>query len=102
MNNFKALQLAINLYHQCVALKVETHLRDQLLRASSSVALNLSEGRGRRSHREQLQFFSIAFGSLRETQTILLLTTKSNRDVIQSADSAAACLYRLIKKIEGD
>jgi four helix bundle protein len=41
-------------------------LRDQLDRASVSIALNLAEGAGRRSARDKAHFFTIACGSATE------------------------------------
>ena len=49
MNNFRTLNLAIELHQQCRKLKAPAYLKDQLNRASSSVALNLGEGRGKRT-----------------------------------------------------
>mgnify|MGYP000879400896 CR=1 FL=1 len=47
------------------------YLIDQLRRASSSIVLNFSEGRGRASRKERERFFSIARGSARETQACI-------------------------------
>jgi four helix bundle protein len=47
------------------------YLRDQLQRASSSVLLNFSEGRGRASRKERERFFTIARGSVCETKACL-------------------------------
>jgi four helix bundle protein len=46
-------------------------LRDQLERASTSVALNLSEGWGRWRAREKAQFYAIARGSLLESMAAI-------------------------------
>ncbi|MBX7138295.1 MAG: four helix bundle protein, partial [Oligoflexia bacterium] len=43
------------------------------MRATLSIALNLAEGRGKPTRKDQLRFFSIAFGSVRECQAILIL-----------------------------
>ncbi len=45
-------------------------LRDQLDRASSSVALNLAEGVGRASQTDQARFFAVARGSAMECVAI--------------------------------
>ncbi|MDB4377123.1 four helix bundle protein [Akkermansiaceae bacterium] len=42
-------------------------LKDQIVRASRSVAANISEGYGRHHHQENIQFCRIARGSLSET-----------------------------------
>lgn len=99
MRNFRTLTLAQELHKRCKSLKIPSYLRDQLLRSSSSVALNLGEGKGRKSIKEQKRFFDIAFGSLRETQTCLLLF-EAPENIIQLADDTAAHLYKLIKSFQ--
>lgn len=96
MKNFNTLMLAIELHKECKKLETPHYLKDQLLRASSSVALNLSEGKGRKTPKDQKRFFDIAFGSLRETQTCLLLI-EAPTNVIDLADNNAAHLYKLLK-----
>ena len=51
-------------------------LTSQLQRASSSVSANIAEGFGRRSAKDKLQFFTIAYGSLLETKNFLYLSQK--------------------------
>ena len=97
---FRSYQLALELYRECSQLKLPCHLKEQLLRAASSVALNLSEGNARRSAKEKRQFFHIAFGSLRETQTILDLGQVST-GTVTLADKTAANVYRLIQSFHG-
>jgi four helix bundle protein len=41
---FAAYQLAVRHYRLCRELRLPAHLRDQMLRASSSVVLDLAEG----------------------------------------------------------
>ncbi len=65
---FRSFQLAKSLYKQSAQLKLPGHISNQLQRASSSVALNLAEGRGRPTRADQLRFFHIALGSVRECQ----------------------------------
>ena len=95
MHKFRTLKLAIELHKKCKSLKAPPYLKEQLLRSASSVALNLSEGKGRKSFKEQKRFFDIAFGSMRETQTCLLLI-EAPENVIQHADNTAAHLYKLL------
>ena len=49
-------------------------LVDQLCRSSSSVPTNISEGKGRNSIKEYIQFLNIASGSVEETKYLLLLS----------------------------
>jgi four helix bundle protein len=71
------------------------YLRDQLLRASSSIALNLAEGYGRSTRKDQLRFFHIAMGSLRESQAALDLAPNQHLTLISCADKLGAHLFRL-------
>ncbi len=98
LNNFKAYQLAKEFYWGCKTLKVNRILQDQLLRASSSVALNLSEGSGRRTPQDQRRQFAIAFGSLQECRTILELEKINDPILNEVADQLAAILYTLTRK----
>ena len=73
MKNFRTYDLAVSFYQATERLKLGSHLRNQLLRASSSTVLNLAEGRGRKTGSDQKRFFQIALGSHRECQAILEL-----------------------------
>ena len=48
-------------------------LISQLRRASVSIPSNIAEGYGRRSHKEYLQFYAVAYGSALEIETQLLI-----------------------------
>ena len=39
-------------------MKIPTHLKDQLVRASSSIALNLAEASGERTSKEKERFYT--------------------------------------------
>jgi four helix bundle protein len=49
-------------------------LVDQIRRAVISIPSNIAEGYGRRSHKEYLQFYSIAYGSALEVETQLIIS----------------------------
>lgn len=74
--------------------RLPRHLKDQLLRASSSVALNLNEGWGRRTEKDRMRFFTIALGSLREVQSISKLENLSAPEA--RCDFLGACVYKLV------
>lgn len=96
LKNFRTFHLSIVFYHQVTILKLPPHLKDQLLRAASSISLNLSEGSAKSSSRDQRRFFEIAFGSLQESQAILLLAVEDSHQIVKTADHLAASLYRLV------
>jgi four helix bundle protein len=51
-------------------------LVSQLRRAASSVSANIAEGFGRKSAKDKLQFYRIAYGSLLETKNFIYLSTR--------------------------
>ena len=101
MKNFRTYQMAVELYRHTSQLTLPRHLRDQLSRASSSVVLNLAEGKGRATAADQRRFYEIAFGSLRECQAILDLCSSRELAAEQLADKVAAHLYKLIQNVRG-
>lgn len=92
---FRVFELAVRFFKMIRRLKVPAHLRDQLERAASSVALNASEGYGRRSPADKRRFYQMALGSMRECQAILVLIETKDKEVLDLADHLAASLYRL-------
>ena len=98
LKNFNAFQLAKAFYKKCKLLKCPKYLSDQLLRASSSVALNLAEGSGKRTPADQKRFYSIALGSLRECEAILELEELGDDDLRKLVDRLGAILFTLSKK----
>jgi four helix bundle protein len=53
-------------FHLCERLKVHRTAKDQLLRASQSMPLNIAEGNGKPTEGERRRFFEIARGSALE------------------------------------
>ena len=90
---FKALDLAIELYQECEKLKLKNPVKDQLHRASLSIALNITEGSGRSSIKDQKRFYSIAMGSLRETQCLVKII--DNKERIKKYDYLGKLVYGL-------
>lgn len=48
-------------------------LTSQLRRAAVSIPSNIAEGHGRQTTRDSLHFLSVAYGSLNETQTQIII-----------------------------
>ncbi len=95
LSNFRSYQLAVTVYRHAVALKLPAHLKDQLVRAASSAALNTAEGAGRTTPKEQARFFDIAYASAREVQAVLDLHGDVPKALVETADALGAHLYRL-------
>ncbi len=100
LENFRTYQLAVSFYKQIQCQKLPNGLQDQFVRAASSIALNLAEGAGRQSKKDQRRFFHIAMGSLRECQAVLDLAFPTEHPARQTADIIGAHLFKLIKSYE--
>ena len=101
LTQFRTYQLAVQFHHECRAVKMPGYLKTQLLRASSSVALNLAEGSGKPSARDQLRYYSIAMGSLRESQAALDLAPVRSVELVALADHPGASLFKLCRAKSG-
>jgi four helix bundle protein len=98
LKDFRAYQVSVMFYRQCEEVKCAKHLRDQLLRASSSIALNLSEGSAQSTTANRLRFYHMSLGSVRECQTILdLAQITKDALILQTVDQLAALVYKLCK-----
>jgi four helix bundle protein len=97
MKAFRTLDLAIEFYKRVEKLSLAGHLKDQLYRAATSIPLNLSEGNARPTSRDKKRFYQIAYASLKECRTILLLVSDRDPELEIMADHLGACLYKLMK-----
>jgi four helix bundle protein len=97
LKNFRTYQLAVQFYHQIKRLKLPAHLSNQLLRAASSIALNLAEGYGKPSSADGRRFYHIAFGSVRECQSIFDLLDGEHVEKRRLLDHIAASLFKLLR-----
>ncbi len=97
LQSFQVYQLALNFHQLCRAAVIPADLRDQLLRASASVALNLAEGSAKPTKRDQRRYYFIAMGSLRESQAALELSANDDQVLHQLADRIGGCLYKLCR-----
>ncbi len=93
LQKFRTYALALEFYRDCKQLRVSPVLRSQLLRAVSSIVLNLAEGSAKPTAKERARFYSIAFASFRECQAILSL--ESQRELLLKHDPLGGCLYKL-------
>ncbi|HLD42022.1 MAG TPA: four helix bundle protein [archaeon] len=78
----------------------------QIRRAGVSVVSNIAEGYSRKGRTEYIQFLFIAYGSLSEVETQILLSkdleyiTKEELDgLMKLKDETGAMLYRLIQQL---
>ena len=53
-------------------------LTNQIRRSSTSISANIAEGFGRRTKKDKLHFYTIAYGSLLETKNFIYLSQKLN------------------------
>ena len=91
--------MAITFYRECEKIKCPPYLKDQLARAASSIALNLSEGSTRPTPKDRRRFYMIALGSLRECQTLLDLVNHPDKSLHELADKLGANIFRLAQAV---
>jgi len=99
LSKFKTYQLAKRYFKIHQNMKLKNPMKDQFERAMLSVVLNIAEGSGKIHKKEKRRFYSIALGSLRETQALLELVDNESKDVL--ADELGAHLFCLIKNPGG-
>jgi four helix bundle protein len=97
LKDFHAFRLAKSHYQLCKQLKLPHFLKDQLNRASCSVALNLAEGSGKRTPADQARFYFMALGSLRECQAILELEDVQNPELNKTQNQLGAIIFKLCR-----
>lgn len=97
VKTFRTLELAEQFYHLSENTELKGNLRDQLLRASSSIALNLSEGNAKRTVREKKRFYQTAYASVQECKTIFRLAKVADTEIIDLADKLGAWIFNLLK-----
>ncbi len=88
-------------------LKLSASERDQLRRASLSIALNIAEGSGRFTKPDKRNFYVIARGSVFETVAILeiffelgYIEKSINQSFYLQAEELSKMLFGMIKSLE--
>ena len=81
-------------------------LTGQMRRAALSIPSNIAEGQGRDSPKEFLRFLSIAYGSLCETQTQLLIACRlgyldepAHRRLTENSERVGRLMNGLVKSL---
>jgi four helix bundle protein len=97
VKTFRTLDLAIKFHEKVEDAKVTGHLRDQLVRAAASIALNLSEGNAKPSEKEKKRFYQIAYASVQECKTAFKLLKFQDAEILDLADKLGAYTYNLLK-----
>ena len=95
LEKFRSFQLSVEFHKKCVSSRFPGYLRNQILRASSSISLNLGEGSAKPTVRDRLRYYHTALGSLRECQSALAIIPNPDPQLVQMADVLGAHLYRL-------
>ena len=96
MENFRTLNLAMSFYEECEKIKFKNYvLKNQFERAILSILLNLAEGAGRITENDKRKFYSIALGSLKEVQCLLLILKE--HDKLKNSQHLNASLINLVK-----
>lgn len=87
LKSYKELKVWQKAYHLCLKIYKMTKgfpkeelfgLTSQIRRSSLSIPCNIAEGYGRRSRPEYIRFLNIAYGSLCELETQVLLSGDLN------------------------
>jgi four helix bundle protein len=83
----------------CADRRMGANLRDQLDRASVSVALNIAEGAGRRTAAEQAHFFNVARASANECAAILDIVSARGFLADAAARHGRGLLVRVVQML---
>ncbi len=97
MKNFRTYKLSIEFFHEIDGLRMPHFLKEQLERAASSITLNLAEGSGKRTSKDQRKFYFQAFGSYKECKAIIELTKHKNHKINAKLEILGSHLWNLIQ-----
>jgi len=99
--------LALMIYRLTRSLPKEElySLTDQMKRAVTSITNNIAEGFGRKTYKDKVYFYYLAFGSVNEIQNQLLIcrdltyiSSKDYEEIIQQQIIVSKLLQGIIKK----
>ena len=90
LGRFRAYNEALALAHMVRRLAITGSLRDQLLRATESVVLNLAEGACDATRAQKTRYFGIARASLWESGAAIDLVALTGENVQPIAEAIAA------------
>ena len=79
----------------------ESHLRDQALRAATSVCLNISEGAGRASPADKARVFAIARGEASEAAAAVHVASLSGLCAVEYAERVRKIAARTVALLSG-
>lgn len=82
-------------------IKIDSALKNQLRRASSSITLNIAEGAGKYSPKDKRNFYTIARGSINECMAILGLIKMENLVMEETYQNMRATLFEMNKMLSG-
>lgn len=97
LRNFRVYVAAIRFYKLCRKLDLPVGAKDQLERASRSIGNNVSEGYGRIAPKDKRRFYRIAFGSLRECQSVFEQEDVKDPVLLDLLDFLGGGLYKLVR-----
>ena len=96
-----ALQFIVWVSPLIEGLPVKLPARDQLDRASTSIALNLAEGNGKRSYPDRCRFFDMARGSTVECAACLDVLVAKEKLSLDEAAVGKAILFEIVAMTAG-
>lgn len=101
----KSVDLSVSIYKSLKSCK-DYGLKDQVCRASVSIASNIAEGMERHSKKETVHYLHIAKGSCAEVRTQLLIAHKIGyiekqnfKELSSLAESISRMLHGLVKSL---
>lgn len=99
----KAMQLAKQVYLLTATFPANEQygLSSQLKRAAVSVPSNIAEGASRKSTRDYIRFLNIAYGSLAETETQVILSQELGFTKIESVNGLLPMIDEVQKMLSG-